>query len=315
MRAGDGRDEPPILVTGAPRSGTTIVGQFVAAPRQVASVYEPFNMHIGLRDIPRQFVYVTSGSSAEPAVQAAVDALLAGRGAFRASRLPGDDPGPVKRLLRRTLVSRTNVDYQLSARRPGRTRWLLKDPLAGFSAEWLHRSYGANTVVTVRHPAATVASYLRLGWRFSLTELQAQPELMRDHLQPVLATVDAGALTAVEEGALLWRCYYQVLGTYLDRNPGMTAVRHEDLCREPVAVVRALYRQLGLPLDDRIIRRVRAQTGSHNPAAPTTGTVHTLARSSRDLLDSWRTELTMSDAERIKELAYPVAQRWYGTDG
>lgn len=78
----------------------------------------------------------------------------------------------------------------------------------------------------VRHPAATVASYLRLGWRFSPTELQAQPGLMRDHLEPVPGSVDAGALTAVEEGALLWRCYYQVLGTYLDPNPAMTAVRH-----------------------------------------------------------------------------------------
>lgn len=308
-------EESPILVTGAPRSGTTVLGQFLAAPRHVASVYEPFNAHIGLRAIPRQFVYVTAGSSAEPLVGAAVDALLAGHGRFRSSGLPGDEPGPAKRLLRRTLVSRTNVDYQLAARNPRRTRWLLKDPLAGFSAEWLTRNYGARTVVTVRHPAATVASYLRLGWRFNLAELQAQPELMRDHLQPVLRTVDAGTLTALEEGAVLWRCYYQVLGCYLDRNEGMTAVRHEDLCRDPLTLVGALFEWLGMTLDERIVAKVQAQTGPHNAAAPTPGAVHTLHRSSRDIVDRWRSELSPSDVERIRELTAPVAQRWYPSDG
>ena len=302
---------PPVLVTGAPRSGTTILGRLLAAPRHVAMVYEPFNLHIGLRDIPRQFVYVSTGTTDEPVVEAAVEALLAGRGTFRPSGIPGHTPGPVKRLLRRALVSRTSVDYRLAAHDPRRTRWLLKDPLAGFSAEWLARRFGMSVVVIVRHPAATVASYLRLGWRFSLTELQQQPELMRDHLEPVLSDVDAGRLTAVEEGALLWRSYYEVLGRYLDRNPGMTVVRHEDLSREPLVVLGALYRHLGLRLDDRIARRVRAYTGAHNRAGPAPGAVQTLRRNSMESIDVWRLALSPEDAARIRQLAGPVGARWY----
>ena len=303
--------EPPILVTGAPRSGTTILGRLLAAPRHVAMVYEPLNFHIGLRDIPRHFVYVCDGSPDEATIGAAIEALLAGRGTFRPSGIPGSTAGPVKRLLRRTLVSRTNVDYWLAAHDPRRTRWLLKDPLAGFSAEWLARRFDMSTVVIVRHPAAVVASYVRLGWRFSLSELQQQPELMRCHLEPVLRDVDAGSLTAVDEGALLWRCYYDVLDRYLDRNRGMTVVRHEDLSRDPIAVLTALYRQLGMHLDARIARRVQAFTGAHNRAAQRPGAVHTLRQDSKSAIDAWRSALPPEDADRIKELTGPVAQRWY----
>lgn len=310
-RVGPAPDRSPILVTGAPRAGTTILGRLLALPRHVAMVYEPFNAHIGLRAIPRQFGYVAAGSSAESVVAPAVDALLRGRGTFRPSRVPDRSAGAVKRLLRATLVSRTSVDYRLAALDPRRTRWLLKDPLAAFSAEWLHRRHGMATVVIVRHPAAVVASYLRLGWRFSLTELQGQPELMRDHLQPVLGSVDAAALSHVEEGALLWRSYYTVLGNYLDRNPGLICVRHEDFCCLPLPVLRSLYERLGLEFDDRVARRVRAMTGPHNASEPRTGEVHTLDRDSRAAIGGWRRQLEPAAVERIRELSSSVAARWY----
>ena len=197
-------EQSPILVTGVTRSGTTILGEMLSLPPGIASIYEPFNAHIGKHAVERQFVYVTEGSLAEAPMARAVAALLDGRGRFHRSRIPHQSVNRGKRLLRAALTSRTSVDYRIAALDPRRTRWLLKDPLAAFSAEWLHRRFRAATVITVRHPAATVDSYLRLGWRFYLGELQADPHLMRDHLEPVLGSVDAGSLSACRLTPLPW---------------------------------------------------------------------------------------------------------------
>ena len=56
---------------------------------------------------------------------------------------------------------------------------------AVFSAEWFARQMGFRVVVIVRHPLAVVSSRKRLGWRFDLDELLAQPLLLRDWLTPI----------------------------------------------------------------------------------------------------------------------------------
>lgn len=304
------RERPPILVTGAPRTGTTIVGTMLGLPRDVGFVYEPFNVQIGLRDIPRQFLYVTERSVHEPLAQRLISDLVAGRARFRP---PDIEPARTRRhaLARKLLTSRSSLQYRLAASNPLRTRWLLKDPIAAMSSEWLHRRFGARVVVVVRHPAAVVHSFMRLGWRFSPDAFKTQPELMRDHLAPVLGGVDPRSVTPVQEGALLWTAYYTVLGRYLDRNPDMIAVRHEDLSADPVAEFGDLYGALGLTMTRRIRRSVTRHTGAHNPAAPDAGRVHTLHRHSRADLGRWRWALTPSDVATVRTITADVAARWY----
>jgi hypothetical protein len=186
--------------------------------------------------------------------------------------------------------------------------------MAAFASEWMHRRFGFQAVVVVRHPAAAVASYRRLGWRFGLDTLTTQPDLMRDHLEPLLGGVDPGAVTPVEEGALLWTAYYTVLGRYLDRNPEMIVVRHEDISADPLAELAALYEPLGLDLTPRIRRAIERHTGAHNPAGPDPNRVHRLRRDSEADLGRWRTELPPEDVATIKMITADVAARWYTPD-
>lgn len=44
-----------------------------------------------------------------------------------------------------------------------RSRPLVKDPFALFSAEWFADNFDAEVIVIVRHPAAVVSSIKRLG--------------------------------------------------------------------------------------------------------------------------------------------------------
>ncbi len=225
----------PILVTGAPRSGTTFLGTVLSLNRGVSFIYEPMSRVYGLRDVPDPLLYVRAGSSYEPTAERMTRDLLAGRGQFRK---PPPDAAAASRpraIARRMLGSEVSLRYRRDALNPLRRRWLVKDPWAAMSSEWLHRQLGMQTVVLVRHPVPVVRSWQRFGWDMRIQELMAIDELMADHLGPLVEGVDVDALDPVENAALVWRAYYFVLNRYLDRNPEMIAVRHEDLSARPAA--------------------------------------------------------------------------------
>lgn len=301
--------KPPILVTGAPRTGTTFLGTMLSLNRDVKYIYEPTSLIYGLRDVPSPMLYVRAGSSNEASAKRMIDDLLRGRGRFRQ---PEDPDAPLlRRSARKILGSKVSLRYRRDALNPLRRRWLIKDPWAGFAAEWLHRTYSAPTVVIVRHPIPTVTSYQRLSWRFPLAEMTRMDELMADHLQPILGGLDIEALDDHENGAVMWRCYYKTLATFLDRNPGMTAVRHEDLSAEPVPVLRELYGRLGLVFDERVERLVHEHTRAGNQGLATGTQVHQLRRDSSAIATAWRGKVTPEVRDRIRARVEPEASRWY----
>jgi hypothetical protein len=301
--------KPPIVVTGAPRTGTTFLGTMLALNRDIAYIYEPTSVRYGMRGVPEPMLYVRRGSRVEPDATRMFDQLLRGRGRFRHP----EDPGAplVRRTARRVLGSKVSLRYRRDALNPLRKRWLIKDPWAGFAAEWLHQHYAAPTVVIVRHPVPSVLSYQRLDWRFPLDEMRRMDELMADHLQPILGDLDVAALDPYENGAVMWRCYYTALGTFLDRNPQMIAVRHEDLSARPVDVLRDLYGRLGLTFDARVERLVNEHTRAGNPGSATGETIHQLRRDSSAIATEWRGKVDAAIAARIRARVEPVSSRWY----
>lgn len=304
----DARNQP-ILVTGAPRSGTTFLGTVLSLNRDVAYIYEPTSRIYGLRDVPDPLLYVRAGSSYEPTARRMINELLAGRGRFR--KPDGASASVLRGLARRALGTEVSLRYRRDAWNPLRKRWLLKDPWAALSSEWLHRQMNMRTVILVRHPVPVVRSYQRLGWAMSIQELMSIDELMADHLGPLVDGVDVDALDPVENAALVWRAYYFVLNRYLDRNPGMIAVRHEDLSARPAQVLESLYGDLGLDYDGRVRARVAAYTGAGNQVATAGDTLHELRRDSAAVATHWRHEVDQAERDKIRRWVEPEASRWY----
>ena len=148
----------PILVTGAPRSGSTWLGNVLTLAPNVGFVHEPFNQRNSKgrcrADFPHFFVHVTDANEArylEPmrdtlAWHYSLGAELCAIPTRRKPRAPR----ALARLVR-------DYAYFERMRRDG-ARVVLKDPIALFSADWIARRFGARVVVIIRHPAAFVAS-------------------------------------------------------------------------------------------------------------------------------------------------------------
>ena len=239
----------PILVTGCHRSGTTWLGNLLAASPEVGYISEVFNLDHPMPGacaarFPHQYMHLTEENGREYVrpLGRTLGFRFDWADAWRALRTP--------RRLRR--LPQNAAQFQ-AARRRG-LRPLLKDPIAFFSAEWLARTFGMQVVVAVRHPGGLAASLKRLGYGFDFREFLDQPALMRDHLGPYRAEIEAFAAQPppiVDQAGLLWRCVYGTAARLRKVHPEWQFVRHEDLSLRPHEELEPICGGWGSPLTTR----------------------------------------------------------------
>jgi hypothetical protein len=184
-------------------------------------------------------------------------------------------------------------------------RPLIKDPLAFFSAEWLAQTFGMQVVVMVRHPGAFAASLKRLDWRFDFHELLDQPALMRDHLAPYRAEIEAFAAQPppiVDQAGLVWRCVYGTAARLREVHPEWQFVRHEDLSLRPRDELEPVCSRLGIPFHDAIAARIAETTAAANPTDAPQGRAHQLRRNSAANVDAWRSRLDADEVARLRAI-------------
>jgi hypothetical protein len=190
-------------------------------------------------------------------------------------------------------------------------RLIVKDPIACVSSEWLANNFELEVVVLVRHPAAFAASLKRLYWEFPFDHLLDQDLLMAEHLQPYRSEMERRPKDVVAQAALLWKCLYSVLFTYVDRNPGWIVKSHEQLSREPVTELKGLYEALNLNWSDAIAGQIASHTQAGNPVRAPEGIVHEITRDSAANATSWKRTLTEHEIGCVQAITQDTASRYY----
>jgi hypothetical protein len=301
-----GFDQRPILVTGIPRSGTTWVGRLLCAGRSAGYLNEPFNLakSPGTFRIPvgTWYPYITAANEDDflPVLADAFRFRYPLARELAQCRNAGDVWHTLK-WWRGFVVAR--------GRRP-----LMKEPHAVFSARWFAERLGSDVVVTVRHPAAVVASWKRLEWNFDFANLLEQPALLRERLEPFAPAMQAALAPQtglVERVALLWRIIYTLAADDGARYPAFRVVRHEDLSRDPLGGYAALYENLGLPFTEEAAAAVVASSSSDNPKETRAQSPYETSIDSSANLEQWRTRLDPEDVQRIRAITEETALRFY----
>ncbi|HYO45578.1 MAG TPA: sulfotransferase [Gemmatimonadota bacterium] len=271
---------PPILVTGMYRSGTTWVGAMLATPG-VWHVHEPFNPQQGLWD--REFDYARP-EEARPDIDRLVSAILRGRR---------------RRTLRMPHSHRWYLPIRLLPQRPKRV--LIKDPSAALLAEYLTRRHGMRTLILFRHPAAVAQSFVRLDWPTGrmVRDLLESETLVAEWLEPMLDMMrEALGRSDLFSGTVLYACVARVLDGFVRRNSaGMTPLLFEDLCADPIGGFRELYRELDLPYDATVVERHGSLCF---PEKEADDRPHGVRRSSADMAERWKAELSPADVEIVR---------------
>jgi Sulfotransferase family len=204
-----------------------------------------------------------------------------------------------------------------------RKRPLLDDPYASLAAPWIAREFDGQVALLVRHPAAMVASYRKLGYRAHFRHFLDQPALMADHLEPWRAQMEALVETEdrVAQVATFWTMLHLVLADMADRSDRLHVVRYEDLCADPVGEFERLFTRMGLEFNAaaraEVVRGTEgsSKNQSHRWRVSRRGGLSRTAfrpMDSKAMIWAWKKTISTGEAARIRAITAPVAGRFYG---
>lgn len=280
---------PPILVTGAYRSGTTWVGSMLAPPG-VWHLHEPFNPLKGLWS--ENFSYLPADQPTAP-VDTLIADLLGGR-LIRADQRP---------LLRGVSTAQATTPARLGLYPTPPQRVLIKDPIACLMSAYLCRRFDFQTLVIFRHPAGFVSSLKKLGWdtAWQLREFLDRPRLMADWLEPYRSLIKTHSVTSdIRSAAVLHGCLNRILWEFVQTNPSMEALLFEQLCDNPLETFQSLYARLGLPYGEAAAQRHRVLTSEI--IGKTEYRPHEIVRDSRAMSTRWQSLLSPSEVATIRQI-------------
>ncbi len=298
-----------VLVTGAPRSGTTFVGSVLSFPREVDYIHEPFNPECGMRGIKTRYLYTRGGAESGAEVDFWISRLLAYRFTLQTAQYPGNTllRGWVKRV-----VGGRGVNYFRLARvNPFSEYALVKDPFACLLPEYLSRAHGIKTLALIRHPVAFVAGVRRMKWdpNKGLHAIAAKPELIEDYFAGEEDLLKPGA-NMVQSAARLWRALNKVILRQATENSSIKVVTLERLSASPIEQFELIYAWAGLPWRDSYRRRILRMTSSENPVEAAS-MEQDFKRNSADLLAHRLRQMSPEDTQVVWEITQEVAATLY----
>jgi sulfotransferase family protein len=299
----------PVLVAGAPRSGTTWIGTVLSLADGACSVHEPDNAahdpfalraSIGLGrfpilnkgdDAPAEYEELWSrafaGFGHRPRPQWAAAKVLLRRTPRQEFRAAFDEGEPV-------VSARLRAVSRLAAPRaatPAGQRAVVKSVHGTLALSWLTEKFSPQVVIVMRHPLNVVASYLELGWQDA--GLHTQMDALRHGLGVTVPPLPSDA-SLVARVAWQTGLFASVFTALADRHPGWQLVTHEELCRNPHENFRRLYENLRLTwttaADDFLELSNRPGTGIKTN------------RITKDQPGRWRHRLTYSQVEEVRRV-------------
>ena len=296
----------PILVTGAPRSGTTWVGRILGAGPWMRYVHEPFNIsrrpcHCGVH-FQYWFYHLPVDKSHE--FKNHLEHVI-----YPSCSLIG-----LQNIISETAASkriRPLAGHFLSF---AARRVIVKDPIAVFSAETLAHMFEMDVVVLIRHPAAVVNSYKTLEWTHPFSHFTEQTNLIDTHLSPYRHEIENftnNEYDIVDQAALLWKLIHHRIVEYQKTHPQWLFIRHEDLAREPVREYLKIFNHLKIPYSKHTYNAIQAHSLR---VQPVNMDLYTTKRNSRQVTTKWKKRLTAAEVTRIRNRVESVATHFYSED-
>lgn len=255
------------LLAGSGRSGTTWVEEVIDRHHDHRVLFEPLR------------------ASEEPSIAGMPHGLY----------LRPDDPSPewrrpVENILRGRVRNRwtDHQNHVLVARRR-----LVKEIRANPLLPWLATQFpDVRLVWLVRHPLAVAASARSLGWDTHLDELVRQPDLVADHLEPLLPVIEA-VDGPIERLVAQW-CIENLVPFRMLAPAQVHLVFYEELVDRPIEVAADLLRSIGQEPDDA----VRAAVERPSKLAR----VESAVVQGGDLLSGWQRSLSQDEITAAADL-------------
>lgn len=289
-----------ILVTGAPRSGTTPVGEILADLHGAITLYEPMGP-TGDRRFPQRFPIPGESGFTTTDLATFVSDLAQLRLAFKAQKRAAHRSWRGR--LARVIGTRSLISYRRARLQPRPRRRILiwKDPHAVFCAPKA-ASAGFRAVVTVRPPHAHAASFKRLGWICPVAELYARYREAFGDIPELEPRFERAAGTPAGSATILWRMIYEQFcpdACPVHSGDSIYLLNMQATATDEVAAYERLFQWLGEDMPERTRRKIAARATATRVALPAKGRVHDWNRSASQANSYWPNVLDDSEVSLV----------------
>ena len=231
----------PVFITGAPRCGSSWVGEILGSCINTRYVYEPFNHRWipALRGQLPHFTYLDEQSMVTGVVQQTAD------GAFQ-----GKQSG---KQLARAAYRR----YWAAATRSA-SQVVIKDPTAPLMSAWISKQFNAQILFVMRHPCGFASSLDALDWKLGVTGLLRQKSLMGCHLDPFRDVLNRAKNDKWLTRGAIWASIHVVYTNQAKTHPDWLLFKYEDICNDPSGQFTSMATKLGLELSRGALEKIES---------------------------------------------------------
>ena len=306
----------PILITGSHRSGTTWV-EMISSSSSVGYIMEPFNLKCrrpGIIDarFDNWFQYVNDDNGLY--YYESIKRMLEFRFNYSAGVSKARTVKDGARLLR-DIINTTR--YRINNLRP-----VVKEPTALFLSPWFAKTFDANIVILIRHPAAFVSSLMILNWRFPYEHFLSQKALMSDYLEPFENEINdfkKNTPDVIDDAILLWKIVHSTISKYKKTYENWMFLKHEDLSRNVLSEFEQLFSRLNIKFDKKVEKKLLSYSSSKNPADMTEissklQSVKSIKRDSKSNILNWKKRLNTSEILYIREKVRDISDEFYSDE-
>lgn len=288
-----------LLVTGAPRSGTTPLGNILAKLPGTISLYEPMGP-TGDRRITMRFPMPGEPNFSRYDLHRFIADLKHLRQRFKPQRRAGHKG--LSGLLAGWAATRTLWSYRLARLQPWARLLIWKDPHAVLCIPDVLDS-GVRCIITLRSPYAHAASYKRLEWIANISEIYPRYAALYGDIAEFSSWMKRMGQCPFGTANLLWHLVHRrLLATLAQHHNGIYVFNLEHTADDEMKAYTRLFDWLGyaMPISvEKTIRRRSCKTGSGTPRA---GKVHDFNRSAAQANSYWRSLLTEAEVAMVDEV-------------
>jgi len=266
----------PIFITGAPRCGSSWVGEILGNCINTRYVYEPFNHRWipALRGKLPHFTYLGEQSAVPRVVQQNAENAFMGLQSW-------------KQLTRATYRS-----YWAAATRAA-NQVVIKDPTASLMSEWIATQFNVQILFIMRHPCGFASSLEALGWKLGVNGLLRQDALMQDHLEPFRDVLNQARNDKWLTRGAIWASIHLVYTKQMETHPNWRLYKYEDLCADTVRMYASIAQRLSLKLSHDALKKIQSLSATDSIDSGST------QRKSKAMPDIWQQRMSPGETDAV----------------
>lgn len=294
----------PILVSGIHRSGTTWVGKVIESSGYINYITEPLNPQLRLNKI-------IFNSNKFNLWFPAIEHLN------QSNYLKGYNDLFNYKWLSFTNISLSGLLYLIKMRISfsKKKTFLLKDPIALFSSEWIYKKFNSKNIILIRRPEAFVSSLKKNNWSFDFNNLLKQPEFIEKHLSnykdDITKMANLKDPDIITQGILLWNISHSYILNLKNNNPNWYFVTHEELSLNPMDNFKKIFQYLDLDFNEKVQSFIKRSTSADNQTERNDKEIHQLNRNSKKNIFSWRNRLSEFEIKTIQNNTKIISSKFY----